>query len=192
MKETPILFTPGNVQAILDGSKVQTRRIVKSPLIDRSFGCELSANELGAGEISALCPFGAVGDRLWVRETWRVVGGREYEYQQRIEDVKYKANLLDVIESGNATWRPSIFMPKWACRLRLEITNVRIERLQDCSSEDAIAEGASLWEGECDLREKRLTRAQLQYAALWDSINGACSWDANPWVWAITFKRLKP
>lgn len=95
-------------------------------------------------------------------------------------------------EPGAPKWRPSLYMPKWACRTWLELTEVRVERLQDISKADALAEGADDWTGECELRDKRLFKTQLQFAALWESIHGAGSWDANALVWVLAFRKIVP
>lgn len=201
MNERPILFTPGNVQAILDGSKVQTRRMVKLPLIDRSFGCELSANELGAGEISALCPFGAGGARLWVKEPhylwgrWHKnghtkTGRQKYRFRRTSDDVRYTDSAPSRISRNKtlklSAWvkRSPLFMAKADARLWLEIVEVRVERLQEISEEDAVAEGAFPMTGEAGDNYRR------GFRFLWESINGSGSWEKNPWVWAISFKRV--
>ena len=122
-------------------------------------------------------PYGEFRDRLWVKETWRVCGGKEYEYQKHQPSVVYRA---DVGEFDIEEWRPSIFMPRWASRITLEITQVRVERLQDITEEDAYNEGVStLWENNV-----------YAFRNLWNSINGPGSWDLNPWVWVIQFKRV--
>lgn len=164
MKERPILFSAPMVQAILAGSKTQTRRVVKSPGMESP------------------CPYGEIGDFLWVRETWGVRDGM----------IVYRANDEDMPLDKGEKWKPSIHMWRNASRITLEITNVRIERLQEISESDARAEGVSKYEGECPLRNKRLNKYQLQFAALWDSINAkrGLGWDVNPFVWVIEFKRI--
>lgn len=174
MTERPILFSAPMVRAILDGTKTQTRRVVK--------------NKPYTGE-PAKCPYGAAGDFLWIREKWqrlRDAAGRQI--------VEYCAGpfLLDV--ETHKRWHPSIHMPRWASRITLEVTGVRVERLQDISESDAIAEGIERnvfndeWSGYGQFHGAALT-PKGSYRALWESINGPGSWDANPWVWVVEFTR---
>lgn len=224
MTERPILFTPGNVRAILDGSKSQTRRIVKpEPLCDVEWFAQLYA----AGPDNGLwfpkngnpkdcdewvqadgdpvrCPYGAVGNRLYVREAHSPCGSssaetglyvvfrdgcQKYQSGELVQGLdKYADGAFDHIK-----WRPSIHMPKWAARLWLEIVEVRVERLQEISEEDAIAEGCDLplvARKDGGLAETRRRIKSIAYPALWESINGPGSWEQNPWVWAITFKKV--
>jgi hypothetical protein len=184
MKERPILFSGGMVRAILDGSKTQTRRIAKEfnemPSLDgilRRF-----PNQEG-------CPYGTPGDRLWVRET----------FAQGVEGcpggISYRADHFDPKGDGPAhpmKWRPSIFMPRASSRILLEITDVRVQRLQEVSADDCRAEGHPAdWSRSPD-PEVHNDAARDWYMDLWQSINGSDSWHANPWVWAITFRRLEP
>jgi hypothetical protein len=187
MKERPILFSGPMVRAILDGSKTQTRRTFKGttehkgPYNPAYMEAHQQANGWGS-----ICPYGAPGDRLWVRETFaQDVAGCP-------GGISYRADHFDPKGDGPAhpmKWRPSIFIPRWASRILLEITDVRVQRLQEISDEDARAEGAigalndSIGDNWC---------ACEAFAALWESINGPDSWHANPWVWAITFQRLEP
>lgn len=169
MKERPILFKPHMVGAILKGEKTQTRREEKGIRLDG----------LLPALRNSLCPYGRVGDVLWVRETWwspeknfRPGGSILY----RADDELSSGSILPAGEK----WRPSIFMPKIACRLYLEITGVRAEKLQDISEEDAKAEGTEIDYG------AEMYRSAFKH--LWMSINGAQSWFDNPYVWVITFK----
>jgi len=201
MKERPIIFNADMVRAVLDGRKTQTRRAVKFPFRDKNFGCELSGSEL-AGEVSARnyrnCPFGAVGDRLWVREAWQVIHDYPDEHGN-IDERRYarsipkkRGNYWHPVyaeawggedrETRSFPWRPSIHMPRWASRITLEITGIRVERLQDISEQDAAAEGAAT---ELSLIGDK---HYLGYRSLWKSIYGDNSWQANPWVWVIEFK----
>lgn len=157
MKERPILFSGPMVRAIREARKTQTRRVVKEIDPDEF----VSSNE--ADNLALCCPYGAVGDRLWVRETWQGNQG----------DIRYGADG-DSLHGYNG-WRPSIFMPRWASRITLEVTGVRVERVQEISEEDAQAEGVA---HRCD------------YKVVWDAINGKkYPWSSNPWVWVIEFKR---
>lgn len=140
------------------------------------------------------CPYGAPGDTLWVRETWACYGGDEYLYQRIAENVMYRATWADDPRCptysagepvGDRRWRPSIHMPRWASRLSLLIKSVRVERLQEISEADAIAEGLSPTVGEYT------GPARSEFAALWDSINAKSHpWASNPWVWVVEFERV--
>lgn len=192
MKERPILFSGPMARAILDGTKTQTRRIVKPfppeavSSFYRPFATEPN-NWHGYGGDAirwyGSCPYGQPGgDRLYVRETW--AASHAYDHLPphlipRSARIHYAATE----ERGGLLWRPSIHMPRWASRITLEITDVRVERLQDISEADSIAEGV--------IHNPLLaTNSRESFMHLWGRINGPRSWDANPWVWAITFKRL--
>lgn len=200
MKERGMIFNSEMVRAILDGRKTQTRRIVKVQPDTPEFGLrriiESSiANEIGmyfwsqedARGIKArskqfYCPYGDVGDRIWVRETFSPVPDHE-------EPAGCSALLYAADGNGPyGKWVPSIHMPRWASRLTLEISGVRVERLRDLSEDDAKSEGITPpsggvlpgWEYRINFRD------------LWMSIYGAENWEANPWVWVIEFKRIEP
>ena len=185
MKELGMIFNGEMVRAILDGRKTQTRRIMKNqPAGDYPDTPALIRSVDGGfqwyghyGESSIFnCPFGAVGDRIWVRETWA-----RYNIDQDSHDMAYRATPpADWPEEGR--WRPSIHMPRWASRLTLEITGVRIERLNDISEDDARDEGAPT--ECCVIGDKHF----LGFRSLWKSIYGEESWKSNPWVWVIEFK----
>lgn len=199
MKERPILFNAPMVRALLDGSKTQTRRVVK-PQPDAWTGgttlvkFTLDDEKLGRLGVAIPCPYGQPGDRLWVRETHCDLWGCFVEPRQ--EPVIYRADgEADINVIGR--WTPGIHMRRAASRITLEIADVRVERLQDISEEDAMAEGAR----ECDPvsgREVLLAgKSQrgsfvLHYRDIWESINGPGSWGANPWVWVVEFKRITP
>ena len=220
MKERPILFSGAMVRALLAGTKTQTRRVVKPqpsngwafetpPVLGRITSTHTKRGRFGAflrrgigtdfPETDLIpCPYGQPGDRLWVRETFR--GCRAYEVQGYApsawgnKPVWFEA---DGTPPGDAkAWalraRPSIHMPRWASRITLEVTSVRVERLQDIDLDDALAEGIS------DTGALILDSAGneqggpiAEYAVLWEQINGPGSWDANPWVWVIEFKRVE-
>lgn len=215
MTERGMIFNAEMVRAILDGRKTQTRRPVKFPVHDKNLGCELAGNEL-AGELSAgnylNSAFGKPGDRIWVRETFQ---GPLFDYDlmdsyckdptpfEKPEFCAYKADgvpapeFYDADDELHCCWRPSIHMPRWASRILLEITDVRVERLNAISEEDARAEGiidgGCLNCGEpepcgCANPEPDATDA---FAYLWQSIYGQENWNANPWVWVISFKRVE-
>jgi hypothetical protein len=199
MKERPILFSGPMVRAILDGTKTQTRRVMKL-----RNGQYMPPSEQkdpnGWRQMLRLCPYGQPGDRLWVREAWRATLGWDGCKPSEIVScapIKFDADGTlsgqfdeeDLDDFGRL--RPSMFMPRWASRIILEITGVRVERLQDISETDAKAEGAPL---ELGILERTIlgTKAKYRsgYCRVWESINGPGSWDANPWVWVVEFKQI--
>lgn len=245
MKERGMIFNSEMVRAILDGRKTQTRRIMKVQPESNQLGLLLitdstkhsdigkyhwaESNATGNHVRSKLfsSPFGAVGERIWVRETWATLGNEDGCYvdwednlckgdersaawiyrascEQRPgdyglwsipDDAYWKPHTKEHKFEG--AWRPSIHMPRWASRILLEITDVRVERLNAISEEDARAEGiidgGCLNCGEpepcgCANPEPDATDA---FAYLWQSIYGQDNWNANPWVWVIEFKRVE-
>lgn len=217
MRERPILFSGPMVRALLDGRKTQTRRVMK-----QAVGPSLSVgidDETAVAELSWLygdgpghevheriqkvpCPYGAPGDRLWVRETCRAE-----ELPDGLDGVRYSADRAFVAIPGSAADRwiglnayrgqkgavvPAIHMPRWASRITLEVTGVRLERLQRITEEDAEAEGTAPAWIDADDNETVHAAAKPTYrqgfARLWRDINGAESWSANPWVWVVEFK----
>jgi hypothetical protein len=205
MKEKPILFSSSMVQAILAGRKTQTRRIMKTQPDLRGPRCTNVHFEDWHGR-ELKFPYGWVGDILWVRETWRpstnsMPIGWPYDYRATAKED-------GVPEEG--PWKPSIFMPKDACRIKLFISDIRAERLQDISEVDAINEGtlsmSSDWIGlqfpsykslldKWEKGDKKTAppigpSPRARYYALWESINGSGSWDKNPWVWVIGFRKM--
>ncbi|HHM8581359.1 TPA: hypothetical protein ACRL2B_002958 [Pseudomonas aeruginosa] len=207
MKERPILFTGPMVRAILEGRKTVTRRVMK-PQPD-FLGSMVDPNTpfktLDAGLHARItCPYGEPGDRLWVREAWAAdtqVDAIAPSDLGQGEPIWYPADLsvrqtgCSMISKGRV--RPSIHMPRWASRILLEITAVRVERLQDISEEQALAEGVR---GEpCDHARQACAdigcwgdTAKGAFGFLWESLNGEGSWAANPWVWVVEFKRVTP
>lgn len=215
MSEHPILFSAPMVRAILDGKKSQTRRVAKKMVRHPDLGNLYTPGALAMeGEpqhvIERACPYGRPGDRLWVRETWQgpLFDGEHGDVDRRTiekpEHCVYKADgvpapeFIDADDNLQCCWRPSIHMPRWASRITLEITSVRVERLQDISEADAIAEGIEsradgwAWYTGQDHKTSYTTQPITSYRSLWDSINGAESWAANPWVWVVEFKRVAP
>lgn len=178
MKERPILFNGPMVRALLDGSKTQTRRVSKADPDQ----CE----DIGIFYAENPCPYGRPGDRLWVRESYqRHTGpyGESFIYAYRATD-----------DDRLGPWRPSIHMPREACRITLELTGVRVERLQDISEADARSEG--LTDGGC-LNcgnpepcgcDCPTPSARDSFVQLWESTGG--DWHANPWVWVVEFRRI--
>ncbi|EPH3083548.1 ASCH domain-containing protein [Klebsiella pneumoniae] len=201
MKERGMIFNGEMVRAILDGRKTQTRRIMAPQPADdiercifpnpEAIGWKSSLRHKHGSTTAHFCPHGKPGDLIWVRETWA-----RYNIDQNSHDIAYRATTpADWPEEGR--WRPSIHMPRWASRILLEITDVRVERLNAISEEDARAEGiidgGCLNCGEpepcgCANPEPDATDA---FAYLWQSIYGQESWNDNPWVWVISFERIE-
>ena len=197
MKERPILFSGPMVRAILEGRKTMTRRVVRDLV---------SVEHLGARHVPMVkhcgnwylpherSPYGQPGDRLWVRETF----SDTWELGDYPGEPFYKATYLDDWKSHDpqnwaVKWRPSIFMPRSSSRILLEVTAVRVERVQDISERDATAEGCiasndDLTDGYFDIP------ARSSFETLWDSINASrgYGWDSNPWVWVVEFKAIHP
>ena len=201
-KETGLMFKGPLVRAILEGRKTQTRRIVKRlPLrINRDANAmEIDVANIENGEFAKRvpCPMGQPGDRIYVRETWQHANFPLGPYQEGTP-VFYRADYLhesdpdyaDAERTVRRNWLPSIHMPKQAARIWLEITGVRVERLQSISESDAQAEGCSL---ECMTPTGDDCGSAIWgpggFKALWESTGG--DWAANPWVWVIDFKRIK-
>lgn len=185
------------VRAILEGRKTQTRRVVKpQPVWVASPGVPFKTQDADPKGIIR-CPHGAPGDRLWGKETWGMQRHgdvtdwfrdslRGDDWLSDFWEVQYRAEWGPCQEG--CFWRPSIYMPRWASRLTLEIEAVRVERLQEISEEDAMAEG---WDPQWRANEiVDQYRPLLWYGSLWCDINGPASWDANPWVWVIQFRRI--
>ena len=222
-KELPILFRDPMVRAILAGRKTQTRRIVKYSQPSGRNGywpamvCgvpKLIVDSNRCNDKPLRCPYGQVGDRLWVRETWTP----DHEPFYPHFPICYRADFGPEYDRENGKvfsseqnawfpfkWRPSIFMPRSVCRITLEITGVRVERLHDISEDDARAEGVAIISRDpasshqmlfepvfgCDHPSGTLGSARECFESGWNKINGPGSWEANPWVWCIEFKRLR-
>ncbi|HCL4864176.1 TPA: hypothetical protein N2E68_004328 [Salmonella enterica] len=205
VKERGMIFNGEMVRAILDGRKTQTRRIMKNqpagdypetPALIRNVGTGFQWHGL-YGESSIFnCPLGSIGERIWVRETFRVhsratdVATLVYRASVRNSWTEQTHRVPVAVCNKPATpekWTPSIHMPRWASRILLEITDVRVERLRDLSEEDAKSEGIIPsaggvlpgWEYRINFRD------------LWMDIYGTDNWEANPWVWVIEFKRVE-
>ena len=218
MSERPIPFKGEMVRTILDGRKTQTRRVMKvqpwpdalvtvehyhETVIDRHGDMQPGKEIFGAhwddGEYGLRCPYGAPGDLLWVREAWRAWSQYDDWPPSRLPpgvDVQY---IADASAPWASRYRHTRFMPRWASRITLRITDIRVERLQDISEDDARAEGAMWHDGGTighsgwrhDFSDVHAD-ARSSFARLWNKINGPGAWDANPWVWAISFERIKP
>lgn len=206
IKEKPILFSAEMVRAIMNSAKTMTRRIVK--------GCVEEAGEYSLEKWERgcfpKCPYGEVGQRLWVREAFCLPNMGDTRHDKiKGWSVFYRADCGKMIHrdcsgftvnDSDCKWRPSIHMFRWACRLTLEITGVRVERLQEITEQDCWSEGIEEVDGALDDAEIiRMAKvigcsfedAKPTFATLWNSINGVGSWESNPWVWVIAFKKLE-
>lgn len=193
-KERPILFSGPMVRAILDGRKTQTRRIVKpapDDWIDQLHGYDLRGRapyDIEHPETGAVvgygfqsedafykCPYGQPGDRLWVREAHGLDLANKVYYREG----------FDPKCGWNGKWRPSIHMTRAASRITLEIVGVRVEQLTSITAGESIKEGITI--EDC----RRVNGSAVDaYRKLWESINGPGSWNENPWVWVVEFKRV--
>ena len=197
MKERAILFSAPMVRALLAGTKTQTRRVCKpaatlSAVVEvpdpMERGQVYNGSHFGDedGEVQFASPYGGRGDRLWVRETFCKIIGQSGGWIE----TDYRASYTHGFRLGDTLgikkrWTPSIHMPRDASRITLEITSVRVERLQDISEADATAEGSP---HSLHLHGGRFARENFEH--LWWTIHGEGSWEANPWVWVIEFRRL--
>lgn len=221
MRERPILFSGEMVHAILEGRKTQTRRLVTPgagqewltpATIDKVRRFERTGEwwtmAVEGGHIGSVrCPYGQPGDRLWVREAFAPVdrnghkcaardaafvvlsdGAQKYRDGAYFPPLpKYQQGAFDGIK-----WRPSIHMPRWASRITLVVTDVRVERLQDISERDACAEGVKPSGPTFEADDAEFGDARTAFHFLWDGINGKrAPWSSNPWVWVVSFARLE-
>lgn len=173
MTEHPIIFSTPMVQSILRNEKSQTRRIVKGHYLPVVQEC-LRVNGkwvFSTMEYDLTTPYGEPGDRLWVRETWNLAG----------DVVRYRADFVDESEEKQP-WKPSIHMQRKHSRINLEIANIRVEKLNAISEADCCAEGC----GSKFLRDYK----RPKFKKLWEEINGDNSWELDPWVWVVEFKRV--
>jgi hypothetical protein len=221
MKERPILFSAPMVRAILDGTKTQTRRVVKGIPDGFRFDGFITEGPRGyagkavwspstnfkyctTGGVKVACPYGQPGDRLWVKETFMAVPRIAAAGHVIAPRVYYRATDEAQTKGLFHTWNPSIHMFRKFSRITLEVVSVRVERLQEISEADARAEGiVSSQIGSGDTRTGLSTvwglggvgdyapSAKIAYSELWESINGLDSWDANPWVWVVEFRRVE-
>ena len=206
MKEKPILFSGPMIRAILANTKTQTRRIFKPDRMTWDANGRYTTHAMRGGELSITgsgpfkpsswlhyCPYGQPGgDRLYVRETWAAPHAYDH-LPPRLIPQDARIHYAATEDRGGLLWRPSIHMPRHASRITLEVTGVRVELLQDISEADALAEGIS------DTGALILDSAGneqggpiAEYAVLWEQINGPGSWDANPFVWCVSFSRVTP
>lgn len=193
-KERPILMTPENAHKIHVGAKTETRRLLRlPPWANDSDLLKLAAERPATGLAyfvdgiptkTLICPYGLVGDRLWIRETWGCKsadrpGIQEGRKPQVGDEVQYAGDPADAYQwrnRGDLPWRPSIHMPRWACRTVVELTDIRVERLHDITEAGAQAEGVA---------------SRAEFAELWETIHGTWAWEANPWAWVLTFRKIE-
>ena len=203
----PILFSAPMVRAILDGRKTQTRRAIRPQpngkllgVLDRDRGPRywFAAGPADRSSVEVYCPYGKPGDLLWVRETWQHSNHPLGPYDRDCT-VFYRADYLDdphgpdgekSPEGKYRQWRPSIHMPRLACRITLRVTDVRVERLADISEDDVVAEGWPHTDTNGAGVPLRDAYPIGWYANLWEDINGKGSWERNPWVWVVSFERV--
>ena len=189
MRERPIIFSDEMVRAILAGNKTQTRRVVKpQPVLGKPWKNWFTVDPVNVDIPRQYCPYGLKGDRLWVREKFSISGNGYFYSDESDGTVK-------------VAWSSPIHMPRKASRIMLEITNVRVERLQEISETDAKAEGVIVTEGHINCERlfselrpdlEKISAAQQAFSDGWDKLNAkrGFSWDSNPWVWVIEFKKL--
>jgi hypothetical protein len=216
MRERPIPFNSQMVRALLAGTKTQTRRVVALPrkrqgfvMLNTGAGWWPYQSDDGESELCNdgmehpySCPYGQPGDRMWVREAWRAHTTFDHLPPRDIPE-SHVWYMADDGYKAESRYRHGMFMPRWASRILLEVTAVRVERLQDISEADAISEGtyshaAQLAEDpaisaadiEALIGKYGEGKVRCLYAALWESINGADSWAANPWVWVVEFRKV--
>lgn len=220
IKEKPILFNGEMVRALLDGSKTMTRRVIKNP---DYFGCLTGDcphmdQKLCDEAMAKESPYGQKGDQLWVRETFAIECNADLQdvytepdnplgpvrnvadgFAECFECPRYKASEPDTIlgdEEDGMKWKPSIHMPRWASRIQLEITDIRVERVQKISEYDAMQEGCGIFSWEHKITNKDTQTKEpnkRKFIKLWNSINEkrGYSWKSNPWVWVVEFKSIK-
>lgn len=202
------------VQALLDNRKSMTRRVVKpqpkngitignvsiNGVTEEHFLCDSDGDEIP--DTILKCPYGQIGDRLWVRETWATTKEWEDKNHKATSEVMYKATFdnadMKLFNSMGIKWKPSIFMPRHASRITLEITNIKVEKLQEITHDDAVLEGCYYnfhlsKKVSLRLHPKVIDTATVHcFANLWDSINlkRGYGWSVNPWVWCISFRRI--
>lgn len=229
MKERPILFNTEMVKAILEGRKTQTRRVLDNthPVVtgfvpngEHGYWKGTAKSEqiiqqyITTFPLTIKCPFGVVGDRLWVREafvpdpsadsdhwndedslhtyySWDGCGSKVSELPKALKTNKHVFYKAEANQPELSLWTPNYRMPRWASRILLEITSIRVERLQSISKEDAKAEGCDYSTHPTAVEMGFAIGAQTNFRHAWEKIHGDSAWDKNPWVWVIDFKAAK-
>lgn len=207
MNEFPILFNAEMVKAILEGRKTQTRRVVKSALIinQAEFECGNRPHVIRSEPslqywVDNDCPFGQVGGRLWVRESFMDLSGTGVEHRDSKGKLQKYAYAVDCPRGSHSDelrkefglkWKPSIHMPRSASRILLEVTNIRVEHLQSISNEDAKAEGFDYSTHPSAIEMGYAIGARTNFRHTWEQIYGANAWNKNPWVWVVEFKVIQ-
>lgn len=192
MTDRPIIFSAPMVRALLEGRKTQTRRIIKKPAAMNALAI-FGPNFLTLPGNRDLLSFSVfAGDRLWVREAHAILPRTAYRCSVGTGTIDQREHPTDGYSaavfregfdrSGAPRWRPSIHMPRWASRLTLIVTDVRVQRLQEISHDDAVAEGMGIF--------PHSMSAQKRFREVWNSLHGNDAWDANPWVLAISFRTI--
>lgn len=204
MRERPIIFSGPMVRAVVAGTKTQMRRAMRHQperVLAPGVGPVLAIQKLRGGgrwlwpsaraEVLAQCPFGQPGDLLWVREAWAAPHAYDH-LPPRLIPRDARIHYAATEDRGGLLSRPSIHMPRWGSRITLEITNVRVERLQDISEDDAAAEGARFELRDIDsVRLGAVASHRAGFERLWQSIHGINSWHVNPFVWVVEFRRIE-
>ena len=197
MKERPILFTPHNAQLVHESKKTQTRRILKSQpweglgridgpafyaptKVNKRTGEEYPGDDVfgvydHTGEWGCVCPFGRPGTRLWIREAWAFPGEELHMYKGCPADAEIVEKWKQDKNAPQVKWKPSLHMPRWACRTVVELVEVRVERLDKITESDSQAEGV---------------KSVAEFMDLWVSINK--TWEPSLWVWVLTMRRVTP
>jgi len=199
MKERPIIFDGESVRAILDGRKAQTRHVIRKPKRFENndvypmygAGCFWWASDGFSTGVTLYCPYGQPGDKLWVRETFALMeDGTFYAADTRLESKQWPNGLWNVDK-----WRSPIHMPRWVSRITLEITGVRVERVQNISNNDILAEGIEpdyeYQAEDCTILSWHIPR--LEFVRRWDKLNAkrGFPWSSNCWVWVVEFELVR-
>ncbi len=209
IREHPIIFSGEMIEAILDGRKNVTRRVVKPQpekieIRDIGEGCQeviwkdsKRLLSIGGGGnvlqvvINKLCPYGQIGSKLWVRETWLKGTDNEIYYLANCNELEYAEEVSRHTPGVKVRWKPSIFMLRSASRITLEITNIKVERLQEIGIEDVHKEGIERWRDYEGGEHLSVVTTKNTFIRFWDSFNGKkYSWRDNPFVWIIEFKKI--
>lgn len=199
MKERPIIFSSEMVRAILEGRKTQTRRVIKpQPVLLPDWGEMEYKGEVYSLLPRRFCPYGREGDRLWVKEAWRVGRVDRNTIWYRDDSFMALAESADDLAGRKLgdQWKSARFMFRWASRITLEVSGVRVERVQDIWIEDAVAEGLEVVQRGGYRAFKGAERLHSMptdaFASVWDSINArrGYAWESNPWVWVVEFKKI--